>query len=70
MIKFKLNGKEIIAKSKDRKQFGKQQKEIMLIYLTFAMLTKLGMILINCRACVVQINDERTLAASCIKKAC
>ena len=67
MIKFKLNGKEVIAKEDESIWQAAKRNNVDIPHLCHA--DEVGYDPNgNCRACVVQINNERTLAASCIRK--
>ena len=67
MIKFKLNGIEIIASKDETIWQAAKRNNVDIPHLCHA--DEVGYDPDgNCRACVVQINDERTLAASCIRK--
>ena len=67
MIKFKLNGKEIIANKGESIWQAAKNNNVNIPHLCHA--DEVGYDPDgNCRACVVQIDNERTLAASCIRK--
>ena len=67
MIKFKINGKEIFAKEDESIWQTAKRNNIDIPHLCHA--DEVGYDPDgNCRACVVQINNERTLAASCVRK--
>ena len=67
MIKFKLNGKEILANKNETIWQAAKRNEVEIPHLCHA--DEVGYAPDgNCRACVVQIDKERTLAASCIRK--
>ena len=67
MIKFKLNGKEILANENETIWQAAKRNEVEIPHLCHA--DEVGYDPDgNCRACVVQIDKERTLAASCIRK--
>ncbi len=67
MIKFKLNGKNVTAKDGESIWNAAKRNNIHIPHLCHA--DEVGYDPDgNCRACVVQINNERTLAASCIRK--
>ena len=67
MIKFKLNGKPIIALKEESIWQAAKRNNVEIPHLCHA--DEVGYDPDgNCRACVVQIDNERTLAASCIRK--
>ena len=67
MIKFKLNGKEIIAQKNETIWQAAKNNNVEIPHLCHA--DQVGYDPDgNCRACVVQIDNERTLAASCLRK--
>ena len=67
MIKFKLNGKEISAKENETIWQAAKRNSVDIPHLCHA--DEVGYDPNgNCRACVVEISGERTLAASCIRK--
>ena len=66
MIKFKLNGKDITALEKETIWQAAKRNKVEIPHLCHA--DEVGYDPNgNCRACVVQIDNERTLAASCIR---
>ena len=67
MTKFKLNGKSITALDEESIWQAAKRNNIDIPHLCHA--DEVGYDPNgNCRACVVQIDNERTLAASCIRK--
>tara|TARA_A100001011_G_scaffold381270_1_gene449572 strand:+ start:5692 stop:8430 length:2739 start_codon:yes stop_codon:yes gene_type:complete len=67
MIKFKLNGTEIVAEKNETIWQAAKKNNIEIPHLCHA--DEVGYDPNgNCRACVVQVKGERTLAASCIRK--
>ena len=67
MIKFKLNGTEIVAEENESIWKAAKKKNIEIPHLCHA--DEVGYDPNgNCRACVVQVKGERTLTASCIRK--
>ena len=67
MIKFKLNGIEIVAEENETIWQAAKKNNIEIPHLCHA--DQVGYDPNgNCRACVVQVKGERTLAASCIRK--
>ena len=67
MIKFTINGKEVSANESETIWSVAKKNKIDIPHLCHS--DEVGYEPNgNCRACVVQINDERTLAASCIRK--
>ena len=67
MIKFKLNGTEIVAEKNESIWQAAKKNSIDIPHLCHA--DQVGYDPNgNCRACVVQVKGERTLAASCIRK--
>ena len=67
MIKFKINNTEIFAEDNETIWQAAKKNNIEIPHLCHA--DEVGYDPNgNCRACVVQIDGERTLAASCIRK--
>ena len=67
MIKFTINGKEVLANKSETIWSVAKKNKIDIPHLCHS--DEVGYEPNgNCRACIVQINDERTLAASCIRK--
>ena len=67
MIKFKINNKEYSASNEDTIWQVAKKNNIKIPHLCHSDEVNYdpdG----NCRACVVQVNNERTLTASCIRK--
>ena len=66
MVKFKINGSEILADEKETIWQAAKRNNIDIPHLCHA--DEIGYDPNgNCRACVVQVKGERTLAASCIR---
>ena len=67
MVKFKLNGKEVVAEKNESIWEAAKKNNIQIPHLCHA--DEVGYDPNgNCRACVVQVKGERTLTASCIRK--